>query len=239
MGEGSVLASTTGATPGAGPAPAPPVPPALPTILSADRNRVEAAHDATAHAELLVLRAAAAAAPPGGWRLAGTTLYVTLEPCAMCAGAALLARVDRVVYGAPNPSAGADGGWVGLLAAAKGEGQGVNGLHRASAAGEAGEGGGGVSGGAAHGSHPGLEVRTAEMESERGRTGHARRARPPPPPHSQPMPLSLPSLPLQVTRGVRAEEAAALLRGFFRARRAGADPASVVGLGGAPGGGEA
>ena len=62
---------------------------------------------------MVALRAGAAAA--GGWRLAGATLYVTLEPCAMCAGAALLSRLDRVVYGARNALAGADGSWVGVL----------------------------------------------------------------------------------------------------------------------------
>ncbi len=142
-----------------------------PVILAANRNRVEAAHDATAHAELLVLRSAAAASPPGGWRLGGTTLYVTLEPCAMCAGAALLARVDRLVYGAPSPGVGADGGWVGLLAAAKGEGRDVTELGRESAAvGGGEEEGAGVS---PHGSHPGLEVKGDRDGAALGRGGHA------------------------------------------------------------------
>jgi len=120
--------------------------PFQPVVLAADRNRIEASHDATSHAELLVLRAAAAAASrPGGWRLGGTTLYVTVEPCPMCAGAALLARVDRVVWGAPNPGTGADGGWVGLLAAAR-------------AGAGAAEGGLDGGNGRPHRSHPGLEV---------------------------------------------------------------------------------
>jgi tRNA(adenine34) deaminase len=71
------------------------------------RNEREATGDPTAHAEVLALRAAAAA--QGSWRLDGCTLVVTLEPCTMCAGALVLARVDRVVYGAPDPKAGAAG----------------------------------------------------------------------------------------------------------------------------------
>jgi tRNA(adenine34) deaminase len=70
-------------------------------------NRREVDRDPTAHAELLALRAASAAV--GEWRLDGCTLYVTLEPCAMCAGALVLARVARLVFGAPDPKAGAVG----------------------------------------------------------------------------------------------------------------------------------
>lgn len=70
-------------------------------------NQVEKLRDATAHAEMLALTAAAAALE--NWRLEGCTLYVTMEPCAMCAGAILLARLDRVVYGADDPIAGACG----------------------------------------------------------------------------------------------------------------------------------
>lgn len=70
-------------------------------------NRMEAATDATAHAEMACLRAAAMAV--GGWRLAGVTLYVTLEPCPMCASAMVLARLERLVYAAPDPKKGADG----------------------------------------------------------------------------------------------------------------------------------
>ncbi|CAM9635501.1 unnamed protein product, partial [Sphacelaria rigidula] len=58
--------------------------------------------------------AQAAAKVRGNWRLAGSTLYVTVEPCAMCLSAAQLFRVDRIVYGAPNPNLGACGGWVDL-----------------------------------------------------------------------------------------------------------------------------
>ena len=76
-------------------------------VLAADHNRREADADPTAHAELLALRAAARAR--GGWRLDGCTLVVTLEPCTMCAGAAVLARVERLVFGAFDPKAGAVG----------------------------------------------------------------------------------------------------------------------------------
>jgi tRNA(adenine34) deaminase len=76
-------------------------------IVAADHNRREIESDPTAHAEVLTLRAAAAAR--GAWRLEGCTLVVTLEPCAMCAGASVLARVDRVVFGAYDEKAGAVG----------------------------------------------------------------------------------------------------------------------------------
>lgn len=74
-------------------------------IVAEGHNLREADADPTAHAELLVLRAAARAL--GAWRLLGATLYVTLEPCPMCAGALVNARVERVVYGARDPKAGA------------------------------------------------------------------------------------------------------------------------------------
>jgi tRNA(adenine34) deaminase len=77
------------------------------TILSSRGNERERRHDPTAHAEMLALRDAAALA--GGWRLREATLYVTLEPCAMCAGAIVLARIKRLVYGADDPKAGAAG----------------------------------------------------------------------------------------------------------------------------------
>jgi tRNA(adenine34) deaminase len=76
-------------------------------VVAAGRNRREAVGDPTAHAELEVIRAAAAARH--SWRLDGLTLVVTLEPCTMCAGAAVIARLDRVVYGAMDPKAGAVG----------------------------------------------------------------------------------------------------------------------------------
>jgi tRNA(adenine34) deaminase len=73
-------------------------------VLAAAGNERERRGDPTAHAEILALRAAAAAA--GSWRLDGCALVVTLEPCAMCAGATVLARVGRLVYGAADPKAG-------------------------------------------------------------------------------------------------------------------------------------
>lgn len=76
-------------------------------VIARGHNRRELDGDPTAHAEVVALRAAAAAT--GSWRLDGTTLVVTLEPCAMCAGALVLARVERLVYGAVDPKAGAVG----------------------------------------------------------------------------------------------------------------------------------
>jgi len=77
------------------------------SVLTADRNRREELNDATAHAEILVLRSAGRML--GGWRLSGSTLYVTLEPCPMCAGAMVQARIDRLVFGATDPKGGAAG----------------------------------------------------------------------------------------------------------------------------------
>jgi len=77
------------------------------TIVAAGRNRRELDGDPTAHAEVIAIRAAAAAV--GEWRLSGMTLAVTLEPCPMCAGAAWLSRVDRVIFGAWNAEYGAAG----------------------------------------------------------------------------------------------------------------------------------
>jgi tRNA(adenine34) deaminase len=74
-------------------------------VIARAGNQREVAADPTAHAEILALRAAAEAM--GTWRLEGTTMYVTLEPCPMCAGALVLARVDRLVYGPQDPRAGA------------------------------------------------------------------------------------------------------------------------------------
>ena len=76
-------------------------------IVGHGHNAREATGDPTAHAEVIALREAASRL--GSWRLSGTTLVVTLEPCTMCAGAAVLARVERVVYGAADPKAGAVG----------------------------------------------------------------------------------------------------------------------------------
>jgi tRNA(adenine34) deaminase len=76
-------------------------------VIAAAPNERELRGDPTAHAEVLALREASSRL--GTWRLAGTVLYVTLEPCAMCAGAIVLGRVARVVYGATDPKAGAAG----------------------------------------------------------------------------------------------------------------------------------
>ena len=77
-------------------------------VLAEAANEREKRGDPTAHAEILALRAAAEARGDG-WRLTGATLLVTLEPCTMCAGASVLSRVERVVYGADDPKAGAAG----------------------------------------------------------------------------------------------------------------------------------
>ena len=82
-------------------------------VLGAAHNDRERTGDPTAHAEVLALRAAAAVV--GAWRLTGCTLVVTLEPCTMCAGAIVLSRVARVVYGAADPKAGAAGSLFDLL----------------------------------------------------------------------------------------------------------------------------
>lgn len=77
------------------------------TVIAEEYNRPRSLNDPTAHAEILALRAAAHAL--GQQWLTGATLYVTLEPCAMCAGAMVLARIERLVYGAPDPKAGMAG----------------------------------------------------------------------------------------------------------------------------------
>ena len=82
-------------------------------VLAVGHNDREGSGDPTAHAEVIALRAAAAAL--GRWRLTGCTLVVTLEPCTMCAGAIVLARVSRVVYGADDPKAGAAGSLLDVL----------------------------------------------------------------------------------------------------------------------------
>lgn len=82
-------------------------------IVATGRNRREVAKQALAHAEIEAIANACAAL--GGWRLSGCTLYVTLEPCPMCAGAIINARLDRVVYGAPDPKAGSCGSLTDLF----------------------------------------------------------------------------------------------------------------------------
>src|SRR5215813_9936506 len=76
-------------------------------VIGRGHNQTEGLQDATAHAEILAIGAASNAL--GSWRLSECTMYVTLEPCAMCAGAIILARVTRLVYGAADPKAGACG----------------------------------------------------------------------------------------------------------------------------------
>ena len=83
-------------------------------IIGRGHNEREARQDPTAHAEIIALQQAAAAV--GSWRVLGCTLVVTLEPCAMCAGAIVLARVPRVVYGCTDPKAGAAGSVLDVLA---------------------------------------------------------------------------------------------------------------------------
>jgi tRNA(adenine34) deaminase len=82
-------------------------------VLARSHNLREQSKDPTAHAELLVIRAASGYV--GDWRLTDTTLYVTLEPCPMCAGAIVLARIPRVVYAASDPKSGAAGTLFNLL----------------------------------------------------------------------------------------------------------------------------
>ena len=86
-------------------------------VIATGRNERELRQDPTAHAEILVLREAARAL--GSWRVLETTLYVTLEPCAMCAGAIVLARVPRVIYGASDLKAGAAGSVLDVLGEAR------------------------------------------------------------------------------------------------------------------------
>jgi tRNA(adenine34) deaminase len=82
-------------------------------LVGAGHNERELRQDPTAHAEMIAIRAGAAAL--GSWRLLGTVLYVTLEPCAQCAGAIVLGRIPRVVYGTPDPKAGAAGSVLDVL----------------------------------------------------------------------------------------------------------------------------
>lgn len=84
-------------------------------VIARGYNQVEMLRDATAHAEMLCLTAGAVAM--GDWRLLSTTLYCTIEPCSMCAGAMFLSRIGRLVYGAPDKRHGAHGSWVDLFAA--------------------------------------------------------------------------------------------------------------------------
>ncbi len=82
-------------------------------IIARGHNQVEMLKDATAHAEMLCLTAGANAVD--NWRLAHTTLYCTIEPCSMCAGAMLLTRLPKLVWGAPDVRHGANGSWIDLF----------------------------------------------------------------------------------------------------------------------------
>lgn len=82
-------------------------------VIARAWNQVETLKDATAHAEMLALTAAQQSL--GSWRLEQCTLYVTKEPCPMCAGAIIHCRPERVVFGCPDPKSGAAGGWINLL----------------------------------------------------------------------------------------------------------------------------
>ena len=82
-------------------------------VIARGHNQVELLQDATAHAEMICLSAGAGALQ--NWRLSDTTLYCTLEPCCMCAGALLAARVQRLVWGAPDLRVGANGSWIDLF----------------------------------------------------------------------------------------------------------------------------
>jgi len=83
-------------------------------VIARGHNQVEMLHDATAHAEMLCITAGATALD--NWRLNATTLYCTLEPCVMCAGAMLLSRIGTLVWGAPDLRHGANGSWVDIFA---------------------------------------------------------------------------------------------------------------------------
>ena len=83
-------------------------------VIGAGHNERELREDPSAHAEMIAIREGARAL--GSWRLIDTVLYVTLEPCAMCAGAIVLGRIPRVVYGATDPKAGAAGSVLDILA---------------------------------------------------------------------------------------------------------------------------
>lgn len=82
-------------------------------VIARSWNQVETLKDATAHAEMLALTSAMSSV--GDWRLEGCTVFVTKEPCPMCAGALVHCRPDRVVFGIPDPKGGAAGGWINLL----------------------------------------------------------------------------------------------------------------------------
>ncbi|KAK6931427.1 tRNA-specific adenosine deaminase, partial [Dillenia turbinata] len=118
-------------------------------IIARGSNLVEDLRDSTAHAEMICIREASKLL--NSWRLVETTLYVTLEPCPMCAGAILQARIDTLVWGAPNKLLGADGSWVRLFRNGEGESE----LERAS-----------KPPGPVHPFHPKMTIRRGILESE-------------------------------------------------------------------------
>nr|XP_043623864.1 tRNA(adenine(34)) deaminase, chloroplastic [Erigeron canadensis] len=115
-------------------------------VIARGYNLVEESRDSTAHAEMICIREASNNLR--SWRLSGTTLYVTLEPCPMCAGAILQARIDTVVWGAPNKLLGADGSWIRLFP----DGDGGNGLDKPPAP--------------VHPFHPNMVVRRGVLSTE-------------------------------------------------------------------------
>jgi len=83
------------------------------TVIAQSHNQVESLNDATSHAEMICLKEGSKKI--NNWRLCKTTLYVTVEPCAMCAGASILSRVNKIIYGCNEPRSGALGSWVNLF----------------------------------------------------------------------------------------------------------------------------
>ncbi|GAB4813126.1 hypothetical protein N2152v2_000172 [Parachlorella kessleri] len=185
-------------------------------VLAAAHNQVEATGDPTAHAEMLCLRRGAAAA--GGWRLLGATLYVTLEPCPMCAGALLQARVGGLVYGARNQLLGADGSWIAMLPREAGSGQGAP-----EKPGEAASRGccSCTTGGA--GPTDITQGAAASQDLSSGSDAHSSLDQLGGEAASIQAPVAAPRHPfhpsLRVVRGVLAEECSSLMKAFFRARR--------------------
>jgi tRNA(adenine34) deaminase len=163
-------------------------------VLATACNQTERSADPTAHAELVCIRGAAAAR--GAWRLLHATLYVTLEPCPMCAGALLQSRVGTVVYGARNTLLGADGSWISMLPRTAAS------AHHSDS-----------------GSHEGSSGEPLPAGSERGISEEAAA------PNEGAMAAAQPARPhpfhpnMEVRRGVLAAECGGLMRSFFALRR--------------------
>jgi tRNA(adenine34) deaminase len=169
-------------------------------VLAAHHNTVLLEEDPTAHAELKCIREGARAL--GGWRhLADSTLYVTLEPCPMCAGGILNARLGAVVWGAPNPLIGADGSWINLM--------GDGGVAACSVEGVCGDAG---DGGDIPGDIPGDARASGVDDASVDRSAGASLTPGPIRPHAFKPELT-------VRRRVLEDECAASMRSFFRARR--------------------